>query len=85
SNYNFAQTGEGCGTIPLPNEGIDLNQEGGLYLTSQGELKVLVVFVRFRDDVSPHPYWPAGQPPDNYNTFIDPSLLTNSPYAKIYI
>ena len=57
---------------------INLSQEGGIYLTAQGELKVLVVFVRFKDDTSPHPYWPAGQPPQNYSTFIDPNLQTGS-------
>jgi M6 family metalloprotease-like protein len=55
-----------------------LTQRGGLYLTSQGELKVLIVFVRFKDDDSDHPYWPAGQPPQNYSTYIDPNLQTNS-------
>ncbi len=78
SNFVYTQTGEGCGTTPLPNENIDLNQEGGIYLTAQGELKVLVVFVRFKDDNSSHPYWPVGGNPDNYNTFIDPSIKTNS-------
>lgn len=80
-NNSLAQTGEGCGTSPIPNESIDLNQEGGIYLTAQGELKVLVVFVRFRDDHSYHPYWDpndVGAPPDNYTTFIDPNLKTNS-------
>jgi hypothetical protein len=78
SNNTYSQIGEGCGTTPLPNENIDLNQEGGIYLTAQGELKLLVVFVRFKDDVSAHPYWPVGGNPDNYNTFIDANLLSNS-------
>lgn len=78
--YTFAQTDETCGTIPAyyKGESIDLNQKGGIYLTAQGELKVLVVFARFKDDISAHPYWPTGQPPDNYTTFIDPNLQTNS-------
>ena len=78
--YIFAQIDETCGTIPAYYRGetIDLNQEGGIHLTSQGELKVLIVFVRFKDDTSYHPNWPIGQPPYNYNTFIDPNLQTNS-------
>lgn len=59
-------------------ESLDLTQQGGIYLTSQNEIKVLVVFVRFKDDNSYHPHWPAGQPPTNYNTFIDQNLQTNS-------
>jgi hypothetical protein len=83
SSYHFfAQDGE-CGTSPLPNESINLNQEGGLYLTAQDTLKVLVVFVRFKDDSTTHPYWDNVQdtiftPPDNYTTFIDSNLQTNS-------
>jgi hypothetical protein len=76
--YLIAQVDETCGTMPPPRESIDLNQQGGIYLTSHNELKVLVVFVRFKDDNSYHPHWPAGQPPTNYNTFIDQNLQTNS-------
>jgi hypothetical protein len=76
--YLTAQTDETCGTQLLARESLDLTQQGGIYLTSQGELKVLVVFVRFKDDTTYHPHWPVGQPPNNYNTFIDPSLQTNS-------
>ena len=57
---------------------INLSQEGGIYLTAQGELKVLVVFVRFKDDTAPHPYWPVGQSPQNYTTFIDSNLQIGS-------
>lgn len=77
-SYLIAQVDETCGTMPPPRESIDLNQQGGIYLTSQNELKVLVVFVRFKDDNSYHPHWPAGQPPTNYSTFIDQNLQTNS-------
>ena len=47
-------------------------------LTAQGELKLLVVFVRFKDDVSSHPYWPVGQPPTEFSTYIDPNFQTGS-------
>jgi hypothetical protein len=57
---------------------LDLTQKGGLYVTAQGEIKVLVVFVRFKDDVSSHPYWPVGQPPLEFSTYIDPNFQTGS-------
>jgi len=47
-------------------------------LTAQGTIKVLVVFASFKDDDSYHPYGPVGQPPQNYNTFVDPNLQTGS-------
>lgn len=79
SDYLFSQVdGFVCGTTPLPGETIDLSQQGGIYLTADGELKILVVFVRFKDDNSLHNHWVAGQPPPNFNTFIDPNLQTNS-------
>ena len=69
SRYIFAQIDKDWSITRPAGESIDLTYEGGIYLTAQGEFKVLVVFIRFKDDVSPHPYWPAGQPPYNYNTF----------------
>lgn len=54
------------------------SQSGGLYLPSQGTLKVLVVFVRFKDDTDPHGWWPAGGNPDGWDTFIDPNTQTGS-------
>lgn len=79
--FIFSQTYEECGTVPLEKESLDLTQEGGLWLTSQGELKVLFVFARFKDDWSYHPYWDptlVGEPPDNYTTYIDADLQANS-------
>jgi hypothetical protein len=68
-----------CATTPLRGEVIDLQQNGGIYLTSQGELKVLVVFVKFRDDHSAHNYWPDTMIPQPFmTTYIDPSWQTNS-------
>ena len=71
-----------AGTDPLcsaPAGGaINLSQVGGIYLSAQGTIKVLVVFVSFKNDNSYHPYWPVGQPPQNYNTFVDPNLSTGS-------
>ncbi|MCL6495947.1 MAG: hypothetical protein K6T54_14385, partial [Ignavibacterium sp.] len=68
-----------CATTPLSGEVIDLQQHGGIYLTSQGELKVLVVFVKFRDDHSAHNYWPDTMEPQPFmTTYIDPNWQTNS-------
>ncbi len=57
---------------------INLNQRGGLYRTAQGTLRVLVVFVRFKDDNAYNPHWPAGSPPNVMNNYIDPNANTNS-------
>lgn len=68
-----------CATTPLRGEVVDLQQQGGIYLTSQGDLKVLVVFAKFRDDHSYHNYWPDTMVPQPFmTTFIDPNWQTNS-------
>lgn len=59
-------------------EEIDLNQFGGLFLTAEGRLRVLVVYVRFRDDTAPHDNWPAGSPPPQMAEIIDPNMSTAS-------
>jgi hypothetical protein len=75
----LSQSEMGCGTTQARGENIDLEQEGGIYLTSQGELKVLVVFVKFRDDHSAHNYWPDTMEPQPFmTTYIDPNWQTNS-------
>jgi len=56
SNFLLAQTEPQC-AAPQSGGSISLSQEGGIYLTAQGTLKVLVVFARFKDDWSYHPYW----------------------------
>lgn len=65
-----------CGTSTTT--AINLSQTGGIFRPSQGELKVLVVFVRFKDDNTYNPHWPAGSPPDVMNNYIDPNSNTNS-------
>jgi hypothetical protein len=73
-----------CGTESIGEEDIDLEQLGGIYLTSQGNLKVLVVFARFKDDTDPHTYWPVppvgqGHPINPaYTTWIDPDMQTGT-------
>ncbi len=59
------------------------NQQGGKFLTSTGNLHVLIVFVEFPDDsfqIS-YPLWPKTQPasaPTFINTFIDQTPSVNS-------
>jgi hypothetical protein len=74
-----------CGTELLMREGIDLSQEGGLYITAQGTIRVLVVFVRFKDDVAPHNHWPANDQVQTWMTeYIDPDMQTGSTnYANL--
>jgi hypothetical protein len=54
------------------------SQTGGLFITSLGTLKVLVVFVRFKDDTDPNPWWPVGGNPIDWDTWIDPNTQTGS-------
>jgi hypothetical protein len=65
-----------CGT---PNGVIPANiPNGGLHIPSLGTLKVLVVFVRFKDDTGPHNYWPSNGFPSFANTYLDPNSQTGS-------
>ncbi len=73
-----------CGIPESASNTIDLNQEGGIYITAQGELKVLVVFAKFSDDNIQDSDWPLGQPPVGWDQFIDGSTSDNSTnYANI--
>lgn len=49
-------------------------QRGGVHMTSEGTIRVLVVFVQFPGDTSwpGNPDWPQGSPPAFGGTFIDP-------------
>jgi M6 family metalloprotease-like protein len=55
-----------------------LNVKGGKYITASGELKILVVFAKFKDDTSSHPYWPADSYPAEMTNFIDPDMQKGS-------
>jgi len=57
-----------------PLQQIDLSQLGGIYLTSLGQLNVLIVFVSFPDDNNDHPWWPVAEPPDSLEYWIDPDV-----------
>ena len=50
----------------------------GKWLTASGELKVLVVFAKFKDDTSSHQFWPADSYPSEMNNFIDPDMQKGS-------
>lgn len=57
---------------------MDTSQRGGIYITSEGVIKALIVFVSFPDDTLPHNYWDVGQPPDGMEDFIDADETVNS-------
>jgi hypothetical protein len=78
SSFLYSQDDFICGTEPPIGESIDLNQLGGIYLTSQGTIKVLVVFARFKNDNTYHPYWPVDGDPVDYTEWIDPDMQTGS-------
>lgn len=67
-----------CGTPPDPGRSMDLTQLGGKYITANGTLRILLVFVSFPNDNNEHPYWPVGGPPTYMGNFIDPNVNTNS-------
>jgi len=50
-------------------------QRGGLYITSQGNIRTLVIFVKFQgDNFNPNSsVWPVNGWPTYLNTFLDPS------------
>ncbi len=64
-----------CGTSTASSQS---SQTGGLYITSQGTLKILVVFARFKDDTDTHGFWPVGGNPIGWDTYIDPTTQTGS-------
>lgn len=84
ANIGDAQVDSTCGTIGGSQFNRIAGQLGGIYLTAQGTLKVLVVFISYSDDNANHPYWPAHQPPNGMSSFIDPDASTNSThYANL--
>ena len=57
---------------------VNLSQTGGIFKPSLGTFKVLVVFVRFKDDNAYNPHWVAGSAPNVMTDYIDPNTSTNS-------
>ena len=75
---NALRSGLLCGIHPGSPIVRSLDDSGGIYVTSGGTLRVLLVFASFPDDETPHPYWPAHHPPLFMSQFIDPDSTTNS-------
>ncbi len=71
-----------CGTVGLSESFRPATGTGGIYLSAEGVLRVLVVFASFPDDEIYHPYWPAHQPPLFMERFVDPdtSTLSSDPF-----
>jgi M6 family metalloprotease-like protein len=67
-----------CGLRSVQSPARALDDIGGRHLPARGTLRVLVAFVSFPDDETPHPFWPAHRPPDSMRQFIDPDTLTKS-------
>ena len=67
-----------CGTVPSARVTRTAARAGGIYLTSRGTLRVLLVFASFPDDETPNPWWPAHQAPLYMHQFIDPDTTTRS-------
>lgn len=69
-----------CGTTGPPDATVarTVDAPGGIYLTSSGHLRVLVVFVSFPDDTTLHPYWPVHGPPLFMDEFVDPDTTVRS-------
>lgn len=57
---------------------MDSSKRGGKFLTAAGELKVLVVFAKFKEDSTQHQYWPIDSYPEEMHDFIDLDILTRS-------
>ena len=72
------QTVRQCGTVPSARVTRTAARAGGIYLTSRGTLRVLLVFASFPDDETPNPWWPAHQAPLYMHQFIDPDTATRS-------
>lgn len=67
-----------CGLRTNPQPTRTSSKTGGKHITAHGTLRVLIVFASFPDDETPHPFWPAHQPPLFMQQFIDPDTLTRS-------
>jgi M6 family metalloprotease-like protein len=73
-----AQTREpGC-DISISKNTMMMTEQGGKYLTASGDLKVLVVFAKFKDDTTSHQFWPVDSYPPEMNNFIDPDIQKGS-------
>ncbi len=67
-----------CDNRFIPSSTVMFTDTGGIHITAKGVLRVLIVFASFPDDETPHPFWPAHQPPMFMNQFIDADTSTHS-------
>ncbi len=67
-----------CGLPPGSQRVRVFEDTGGVYIPSSGTLRVLMVFASFPDDETPHPYWPAHNPPLFMQEFIDSDTTIHS-------
>src|SRR5512143_907828 len=77
-SLSIAQIGMVCGTDGSQAELFSPSETHGIYLPAQGDLRVLVVFARFKGDNSSHFDWPVGSDPYDFSTWIDPTMQTGS-------
>jgi len=80
----FSQINEiDCGlNIDDPTYTMSTSQPGGMYITSKGVLKVLVVAVRFPDDSTEVSGWDAGEEPVWLDYIIDSTTTQEPPEQK---
>jgi len=71
-----------CGVIVQPGSHLAPAGPGGKHIPAQGVFRVLLVFASFPDDETPHPFWPAHQPPVSMEDFIDAdtTIRSQSPF-----
>lgn len=73
----YSQTEQNCGT-PMSTK--SMSQLGGVYLPSIGTIRILIVFVEFRGDMTDpsNTQWPYNSPPIFINTVIDANAKQHS-------
>lgn len=67
-----------CGLQSRAPAAPSVQETGGKHITARGPLRILLVFASFPDDETPHPYWPAHQPPLFMQQFVDSITSTGS-------
>ena len=67
-----------CGTLSDALSAPLSNAIGGVHISAVGTFRILIVFASFPDDLTPHPYWPAHEPPVFMEQFVDPDTATRS-------
>jgi hypothetical protein len=78
---NLPQEARPCGVQTTVQSARNIDELGGIHITAQGTLRVLIVFASFPDDEKVHPYWPAHKPPQSMDQFIDSDTTVRSQSA----